>query len=145
MTASGGRSAWALGRERNMTSIHDSALEHLAAAERACVVRYLDLLRDRLGPRLVEVHLFGSFARGDAWRPSSAMHSDIDLLIICSERPSDPELEDFVNATYPLFLECGRQISPQFRTREALESPTTEAGFAFLERFRIEGRLLFVT
>src|SRR5215470_10639187 len=126
-----------------MASIHDSALEHLTGTERACVVRYVDLLRDRLGPRLLEVHLFGSFARGDAWRRSSAMHSDVDLLVVCSERPSEPELEEFANATYPLFLECGRQLSPQFRTRQALESPTTEVGIAFLGRFRNEGRLLF--
>jgi predicted nucleotidyltransferase len=126
-----------------MASIHASALEHLTPTERACVVRYLDQLLDCLGPRLVEVHLFGSFARGDAWRNSSAMHSDVDLLVVCSEQPSEPELEDFVNATYPLFLECGRQLSPQFRTRQALESPTTEAGIGFLERFLSEGRLLF--
>jgi predicted nucleotidyltransferase len=126
-----------------MPSIHESALEHLTFTERACVVRYLDLLCDRLGPRLIEVYLFGSFARGDAWRPGSAMHSDVDLLVVCSERPSESELEEFVNATYPLFLESGRQVSPQFRTRQALESPTTEVGIAFLERFRREARLVF--
>jgi predicted nucleotidyltransferase len=126
-----------------MAPTHYSALEHLSAVERTCVVRYLEILRDRLGSRLVEVHLFGSFARGDAWRHSSPMRSDIDLLVICSHQPSEPEMEDFVNATYPLFLECGRQLSPQFRTRESLESPTTEVGIAFLERFRKEARLVF--
>ena len=126
-----------------MPFIHESALEHLTAIERACVVRYLDLLHDRLGPRLIEVHLFGSFARGDAWRSTSSMHSDVDLLVVCSDRPAQSELENFVNATYPLFLECGRQLSPQFRTREDLESPTTDAGLAFLKHFRSDARLIF--
>ena len=31
-----------------------------------------------------------------------------------------------MNETYPLYLECGRQIGPQFRTEESLGS----AGFA---------------
>src|SRR5262245_35187350 len=119
-----------------MTSVEYAALEHLTDTERTCVVRYLDLLRERLGLRLVEVHLFGSFAGGDAWPRASPMHSDVDLLIVCSEQPSEADLDDFVNATYPLFLECGRQISPVFKTRQALESPTTETGIAFLERFR---------
>jgi hypothetical protein len=41
------------------------------------------------------------------------MHSDIDLLILTCE-PIVPEVrEKLVNDTYPLFLECGRQIGPQ--------------------------------
>jgi predicted nucleotidyltransferase len=126
-----------------MPELHESALEHLTTAERACVLRCLDQLRGKLGDRLIEVHLFGSFARGDAWRPTSRLRSDIDLLVICSARPPESEIEQFVTATYSLFLEHGRQVSPNFRTREALESPTTETGIAFWERFRSEGRLLF--
>jgi len=72
------------------------------------------------------------------------MHSDVDLLVWCSDQPSPGEIEDLVNATYPLYLECGRQLSPQFRTRASLESPTTPVGRAFLEAFCHEGRLLFV-
>lgn len=126
-----------------MTPLQESALEHLEPVERDCVVRYVELLCDALGPRLIAVHLFGSFVRGDAWGASSPMHSDVDLLVLCSEQPSQDEIDELINDTYPLFLECGRQLSPQFRTRAMLESPTTERGQAFLERFRLEGRLLY--
>lgn len=126
-----------------MCRVHESALEHLQSTERTCVLRYLAVLCDRLGPSLLEVHLFGSFARGDAWGPNSPMRSDIDLLVLCSEQPSDEDINHLVAATYPLFLECGRQLSPQFRTRNALDSPTTDRGRAFRAQFRDEGRLLF--
>ena len=41
-----------------------------------------------------------------------------------------------MNATYPLFLECGRQIGPQFRTERELEvDPPTP----FLENLQRDG------
>ena len=67
----------------------------------------------------------------------------VDRIDVRSRTGEDYLLATARIATYPFFLECGRQISPKFRTREALESPTTEAGIGFLERFRSEGRLLF--
>ena len=84
-------------RRQQMYEIHEATREHLTAAERACVLRYVDLLRGELGDRLVEVYLFGSFARGDAWRPSSPMRSDIDLLVVCSEPPPESKVEDLIN------------------------------------------------
>jgi hypothetical protein len=125
-----------------MSVVHEEALEHLTADERACVLSYLELVGRRLGARLLEVHLFGSFACGDAWSARSPMHSDVDLLILCTERPSADEIAELNDATYPIFLECGRQLAPQFRTREALESPTTDIGLNFLAHFRREGRLV---
>lgn len=124
-------------------TLGEPALEHLSPVERDCLARYVSELRQRLGERLLEVHLFGSFARGDAWRENSPMRSDVDILVVCTEPPSPPEVDALIDATYPLFLECGRQISPQFRTRDALEEPATDVGRAFLDRFREEGRLLF--
>jgi hypothetical protein len=119
------------------------ALEHLTPAERDCVRCYLRLIREQLSHRLLEVYLFGSFARADMWPPDSPNHSDIDLLAVCGETPSPAEIEALVNATYPLFLECGRQISTQFRTPAALQSPTTDAGRGLLTAIRDHGRLLF--
>ena len=70
-------------------------------------------------------------------------HSDIDLLFL-TERAISAELEEgLVNQTYPLFLECGRQISPQFRTFEEFNSPENEQRREFVKRVRAEGRILF--
>jgi predicted nucleotidyltransferase len=79
------------------------------------MARYCALLRERLGDRLVEVRLFGSAARGDMWPDHSPMHSDIDLLVVTRGVVPEETQEELVNETYPLFLECGRQLSPQFR------------------------------
>jgi predicted nucleotidyltransferase len=86
----------------------------LSSHEIACLHRYEALLRERLGPELVEVVLFGSAARGDMWPPSSPMHSDIDVLVLTRSEVAEADQEELVNETYPLFLECGRQISPAF-------------------------------
>jgi predicted nucleotidyltransferase len=77
--------------------------------------RYRALLRERLGERLVEIRLFGSAARGDMWAAHWPMHSDIDLLVVTRGAISEEMQDELVDETYPLFLECGRQLSPQFR------------------------------
>ena len=77
--------------------------------------RYCALLRERLGERLVEIRLVGSAGRGDMWPAHSPMHSDIDLLVVTRGEVPEEVQEELVNGTYPLFLECGRQMSPQFR------------------------------
>jgi predicted nucleotidyltransferase len=95
-------------------------LRHLTGPERDCVRRYLRLLHDRLGDDLERVVLFGSAARGDMWGASSPMHSDIDLLVVTRAELPPEQAEALVNETYPLYLECGRQIGPQFRTSASL-------------------------
>jgi predicted nucleotidyltransferase len=77
--------------------------------------RYRALLQERLGDRLVEIRLFGSAARGDMWAAHWPMHSDIDLLVVTRGVIPEEAQDELVNETYPLFLECGRQLSPQFR------------------------------
>jgi hypothetical protein len=47
------------------------------------------------------------------------------------------------NETYPLYLECGRQISPQIKSVAAYENPGTEIGAAFKARVQEEGRRLY--
>jgi predicted nucleotidyltransferase len=42
-------------------------MAELSAIERDCLERYCRVLADRLGPRLVDVRMFGSAARGDMW------------------------------------------------------------------------------
>jgi predicted nucleotidyltransferase len=87
----------------------------LTELERDCIGRYCALLRERLGERLVAIRLFGSAARGEMWPGHSPMHSDIDLLVVTRGAISEETQDELVNETYPLFLECGRQLSPQFR------------------------------
>lgn len=70
--------------------------------------------------------MFGSAARGEMWPASSPMHSDIDLLVVTRDVVSDAEQEDLVNETYPLFLECGRQLSPHFHSERQLAEPGTQ-------------------
>jgi len=77
--------------------------------------RYRALLRERLGERLVEIRLFGSAARGDMWAAHWPMRSDIDLLVVTRGAIPEETQDELINETYPLFLECGRQLSPQFR------------------------------
>jgi UTP:GlnB (protein PII) uridylyltransferase len=71
------------------------------------------------------------------------MHSDIDLLIVTRE-PIAPEVrEALVNETYPLFLECRRQIGPQWRTMEQWAWPRDEQAKVFKDRVEADGRILY--
>ena len=72
---------------------------------------------------LREVRLFGSAARGDMWPEGHPLHSDFDLAVVTDEPIDGALAEELVNATYPLFLACGRQISPQWRTTAWMEAP----------------------
>jgi predicted nucleotidyltransferase len=93
----------------------------LDARERDCLRRYCELLAERLGDELVRVTMFGSAARGDMWPPGSPMHSDIDLLVLTEHDVPETRQEELINATYPLFLECGRQLSPHFFRARTVE------------------------
>jgi predicted nucleotidyltransferase len=96
--------------------------------EHDCVDRYVDALARELGDRLEEVWLFGSAARGDMWADFWPMRSDIDLLVITAEPLPQPARDRLVALTYALFLECGRQISPAFRTRRELRAKWAPLG-----------------
>jgi predicted nucleotidyltransferase len=82
--------------------------------------------------------LFGSVARGESWPQGMPIRSDLDLLVVTSSPLTEERQQQLVDATYPLFLECGRQIGPQFRTRAQVDESS-----AFLENVRRDGvRLL---
>ena len=115
-------------------------LEHLNELERRCVISFVGRLAERLEGNLREIWLFGSFARGDPWGPNSPMSSDIDLLILTGEAVPEAVQESLINETYPLYLECGRQIAPQFKTDLGFQNPRDEVGRAFKERVTAEGR-----
>jgi predicted nucleotidyltransferase len=125
-----------VGRLRALPS---RAMTALNEAERDCVRRYRAMLEKRLGDRLVTVRLFGSAVRGDMWPPSSPMHSDIDLLVVTRGEIPKAEREELLGATYPLYLECGRQLSPQFFSERRLADPGEARTTAFLDRVQAEG------
>ena len=119
------------------------ALVHLNETERDCVLRYGSLLAERLGENLVQIWLFGSAARDDMWPDWMPMHSDIDLLILSNRTISQQGQEALLNETYPLFLECGRQIAPQFRTRTQFHAPKDDRTSDFVDQIRAEGRVIY--
>jgi len=107
----------------------------LESVERSCLARYLELLVDELGGELEEVVLFGSVARGESWPKGMPMRSDLDLLVVTASALPKEKEKGLIDATYPLFLECGRQIGPQFRSRRQLD----DASDAFAENVRRDG------
>src|SRR3954469_9201696 len=111
-------------------------MAELTATERDCLERYCRLLADRLGPRLVDVRMFGSAARGALWGARSPVRADVALLVVTAEPVPEREAEDLLNETYALYLECGRQLSPHFFSEERLGAPEDERTREFLERVR---------
>jgi len=85
------------------------------------------------------VIVFGSVARGESWPRGMPIRSDLDLLVICDRPLSEEKVDELVNATLPLFLECGRQLGPQFRTRVGL----AEGSAAFLANVEREGLTIY--
>ena len=118
-------------------------LKYLNESEQNCVLRYLTLLSDTLEDNLHEVWLYGSCARGDMWWQTSPMHSDIDLLILTENPVPEDTVEFLVNETYPLFLECGRQIAPQIKTYQDFNEPKSDRSRDFKQILQEEGKLLF--
>jgi predicted nucleotidyltransferase len=113
-----------------------AGLPLLSAAERSCLERYLDILVERLGESLLEVSIYGSVARGEPWPRWMPIRSDLDLMVVTSE-PVPKELADeLLEDTMPLFLECGRQLGPVFKTPEELAHPKTERAAEFVRQFR---------
>lgn len=90
----------------------------LTEVEQRTLDAYVDTLRDRLGDRLLAVRIFGSVARGETWPAGMPIRSDLDLLVLVSTPLETADEQALIDATLPLFLESGRQISPQFRTPE---------------------------
>jgi predicted nucleotidyltransferase len=118
-------------------------LPYFEDAERSCVERFLALLHTALGDGLVEVWLFGSFARGDVWSRRMPMNSDIDVLVLTSSDVGPETREALLNETYPLYLECGRQISPQFWSTAKFDDPPSEAARTFKALVVAEGKRIF--
>ena len=103
------------------------------------MARYLDVLEERLGGELEEIVVFGSVARGESWPRGMRIRSDLDLLVITRSPVSEETEDELIHETMPLFLECGRQLGPHFRTRKSLEHPKDERDAAFVANLESEG------
>jgi predicted nucleotidyltransferase len=108
----------------------------LSESERRCLQRYVDLLVETLGGTLAEVVLFGSVARGESWPRAMRIRSDFDILVVTDSQLPDAVVASLIDGTLPLFLECGRQIGPVFRTRKELAQPKDDRTAAFLENVK---------
>ena len=85
--------------------------------------RALDLFAERareiLGPKLLDLRLFGSEARGEA-RPDS----DLDVLVVVQPDAERSALEDrVIDIAFDVNLEFGLYISPRVVTRGILDDP----------------------
>jgi hypothetical protein len=54
------------------------------------------------------------------------------------EAVAEPDREALLNETYPLYLECGRQLSPHFFSERRLAAPDDERTRDFLRRVETE-------
>jgi hypothetical protein len=71
------------------------------------------------------------------------IRSDLDLLVTTNAALEDDLARELLDATLPLFLECGRQIGPQFRTRQQLEHPANERDTTFVANVERDGIALY--
>jgi predicted nucleotidyltransferase len=101
--------------------------------ERGFLDRYVDLLIETFGDELVEISVFGSVAGGESWPRGMPIRSDLDLLVVTDSRVPENVVARLVDATLPLFLESGRQLGPQFKTRAERATPASEREATFLE------------
>lgn len=108
----------------------------LTNAELSCLERYVDTLAETLGEQLLEVSVYGSVARGETWPSGMPIRSDLDLLVLTSEPVTENTKSDLLDATYPLFLECGRQLGPTFLTDGELTRPRTQGRRVLAEHIR---------
>jgi predicted nucleotidyltransferase len=99
----------------------------LTASELSCLGRYVGLVDETLRDNLLEVIVFGSVARGESWPRGMPIRSDLDVLVVTDTALDESMIQELVDATFPLFLECGRQIGPQFRTTTQLQADNERA------------------
>jgi hypothetical protein len=119
------------------------AVAGLNDAERACLARYCALLAERVRARRgVDVRVRG--ARGHV----AARFADA-----LGRRPARRHARrgpgggpgGLLNETYPLYLECGRQLSPHFFSRGRLAAPVDDRTREFLRELGADAVVVWPT
>jgi predicted nucleotidyltransferase len=92
-------------------------LSHLTAPEREAVDRYVQVLGERLGPRLARAILFGSRARGEGHE-----ESDLDVAVVVRgpEREVYRQVYDSA-AEMNMEYDYGVRLAPLLLSEETLE------------------------
>ncbi len=81
--------------------------------------RFAEQAREILGPKLLELRLFGSEARGEA-----GPDSDLDVLVVVQPDTERTILEDrVIDIAFDVNLEFGLYISPRVVTPGILNDP----------------------
>ena len=108
----------------------------MTAAERKALDDYVAAVRRHYGPRLVDIFIFGSRARGDA-RPDS----DADVAVIIEDGDWEFWEEKWLLAglAYDVLLEHGLYIQPWPFPRSAWQSPPTHRRQHFIEAIQKDG------
>jgi hypothetical protein len=108
----------------------------MSPTEEDALEKYVSLLAQRLGDALETVRLFGSAARGDIVACPLPDALRIDILVVTSHPLSEAAIDQLGNMTYPIYLQCGRRISPVFKTIQGWQADKPSD---FVERVRSEG------
>ena len=114
-----------------MTTIQRQGLDAFAAG-----------VREQYGPRLHQLVLFGSRARGD-----ETAESDADVAVVLEDgdwRPS-AELCVLADIGYEVLMSTGLYIQPTVISRSAWENPGSQFNHAFLQSVRRDAMPLRVT
>ncbi len=114
-------------REEGEANIRDAIRECLAVRAGAGISslksdaldRFAALVRSALGPKLVELRLFGSVARGDA-----GPDSDIDVLVVVQPESERRALANqVIDIAFDVNLACDVYISPRVVSPDILNHP----------------------
>ncbi len=104
-----------------------SAIDLLSPPDERAVARgialFADLVRQRYGPKLRGVFLFGSRARGDA-----SPFSDVDLAVIVADGVDvEKETTRLSGSTYDVLVESGAEVQPWLFRESDWRAPETSS------------------
>ncbi|MBI1875052.1 MAG: nucleotidyltransferase domain-containing protein [Acidobacteria bacterium] len=104
----------------------------LTAPEARALDEFTRTVRDRLGPNLVALKLFGSKARGDAMPDS-----DVDVLVVVADRRLEAE-DTVLDIAFDVNLAHDVYISPRVVERSVFDHPVWRIT-PFLQTIEREG------
>ena len=109
-----------------------SSLKGLHRHQAVALQEFARAVRDRLGPRLITLRLFGSQVRGEA-----APDSDLDVLVAVEE--ASPALEnEILDLAFQVNLAHDVYISPRVIGRQVFEHPVW-GSTPFIRTLQVEG------